>query len=451
VRPFDSGPVAAVEPALRSVRSTYHRLAAPRDSSPVRRRNFELVQLDSIAMGVIGAAGTFLPVFFVRLGAGPFAIGLLTTLPALGGLLFALPFGRLMERSGRVVAWYAIARLVATLGYAASAAVSMVVAPDLVVPVCLVVWALLALPQTIGQVSFPIVMDGAAGPLGRYDLLGRRWALMGLATAIAVALAGVVLDLVAMPVNYELVLVSGTVAGAVSYAFSSRITLDDRPRSTRSDPRPAGSSTLAAVRAHRGFLAYVTRKAVFVGGVRLVAPLLPLFYVRTLHASDAWIGLIAMAQALALVAGYIFWRRQSRKVSPRTVLLWSLAVSGAMPAALALTSSPEVVAVLSAIGAFFAAGSDLALFDEMMLRIPRDQAVMFSGLDYALVNLAGIIGPLTAALLVGFVGLEWALVAGAAVSLVGFLMFVRAGRADRAVDPAGGTMGGVTGTIPSGT
>ena len=173
----------------------------------------------------------------------------------------------------------------------------------------------------------------------------------------------------------------------------------------------------------------MTRKAVFVAGVRLVAPLLPLYYVHTLGTSDAWIGVIAMVQGLALVVGYAFWRREARRLDPRKVLLLTLAISGAIPALLALTTSPEVVAVISAVGAFFAAGSDLALFDELMGRIPRDQAVTFAGVDHALTNLAGIIAPLVAAVLVGVVGIEWALVAGAAVSLVGLGMFVRAGRA----------------------
>jgi hypothetical protein len=53
--------------------------------------------------------------------------------------------------------------------------------------------------------------------------------------------------------------------------------------------------------------------------------------------------------------------------------------------------------------------------------------VTFAGVDYAITNLAGIIAPLAGAALVGVVGLGWGLVAGAAVSMVGFAMFVRAG------------------------
>ena len=378
-------------------------------------------------MGIMGAASTFLPVFLVRLGGGALAIGILTTLPALGGLLFGVPLGRLMQRRGNVVRWYATSRFIVTWAYAGSAVIALVAAPDMVVPLCLVAWALVMLPQAIGQVAFPIVMDGAAGPQGRYDLMGRRWAIMGLGTAVAVAIAGVALDVLGMPTGYQLVLVTGTLAGVASHHWSSRIVMDadtpPPPLSANTAPLPTG----ALLRVQRPFLSFVTRKAVFVAGIRLVAPLLPLYYVHTLGASDAWIGIIAMVQGFALVAGYAFWRRQSRRMDGRRVLLWTLALSGTLPALLAGTTSPEIVAVLSAVGAFFAAGSDLALFDEFMVRIPRDQAVTFAGVDYALTNLAGIIAPLVAAVLVGVVGIEWALVAGAAVSLVGLGLFVRAG------------------------
>ncbi|MFN8623715.1 MAG: hypothetical protein U0869_23485 [Chloroflexota bacterium] len=418
--------------ALGRARAVAHRYSAPRDSSPVRRRNFEVVQLDSVAMGLTVGAATFLPVFLVRLGGGALATGILTLLPALGGLLFGVPLGRLVERRGNVIRWYSVSRLVTTWAYAASAIIAVVAAPNLVVPLCLVAWAIVMLPQTLGQVTFPIVMDGAAGPQGRVDLLGRRWALMGLASAIAVAVAGVVLDALGMPTGYELVLASGTVFGVFSYHWSMKIRLEsDRP----APPPSANTAPLPArvlLRTQRPFVSFVTRKAVFVAGVRLVAPLLPLFYVKSIHASDGWIGIIAMAQGLALVVGYTFWRKATRGMSRMSLLVWTLGISGAVPAAMALCATPEPVVVLTALGAFFAAGSDLALFDELMVRIPRDQPVTFAGVDYAVTNLAGIVAPLVGAAIVAVVDIQLGLVVGAAVSMVGLGLFVRAGRGARA-------------------
>src|SRR5205823_9675951 len=41
-----------------------------------------------------------------------FEVGLLTTLPALGGLLFAIPFGQVIQRRRNVVPWYSRSRLI---------------------------------------------------------------------------------------------------------------------------------------------------------------------------------------------------------------------------------------------------------------------------------------------------------------------------------------------------
>ena len=75
-------------------------------------------------------------------------------------------------------------------------------------------------------------------------------------------------------------------------------------------------------------MAFVTRKAVFVAGVRLVAPLLPLYYVQTMGASDAWIGVIAMAQGFALVARLHVLAPAAQRMRPRLLLLLTLAVYG---------------------------------------------------------------------------------------------------------------------------
>ena len=72
----------------------------------------------SVFIGIVNAAGTFLPVFLLRLGASANDVGLLTALPALTAFLLAIPFGRMLQARGRIVAWYSRLRLVAWASYA---------------------------------------------------------------------------------------------------------------------------------------------------------------------------------------------------------------------------------------------------------------------------------------------------------------------------------------------
>lgn len=435
----------------------WRRLMSPRTADAVTRRNYELIQADSVVSGLIIATMTFVPVFFVRSGASAFEVGLITTLPAVGGLLLAMPFGRLLERTTRLTRWWARSRLLTNAAYGALALVVAVVAPAFVIPVALAVIALSTLPQTLTQVVFPLVMDGVAGPRGRFDLLGRRWAIMGLATAVLTGLAGVMLDALPMPVNYQLLFLAGGLSGVASWWLCGRIVVGRGEASARrtgadaavtppatAEPSapPTGSATATAAtppaaRAPRGpFLGFVLRKGLYSASLRLIGPLLPLFYVRTLGASDAWIGSLAMIASLATVVGYTWWRRVARRLGGRTVLLASLLVATVAPAFVVATRSLELVTLVTIVGAFFGAGADLALFDELLARIPRDRVATASGVDSTATNLAGIVAPLLGAALAAIVGVELAIVAGAGIGLAGFALFARTGPARTAPAPA---------------
>ena len=404
--------------------------------------NAKVMRWDSVAMGVVNAASTYLPVLVARLGGSAFNIGLLTAIPAVAGFTLAIPMGQYLQRSARVITWYSLTRMLANLSYGVIALAVLLAPPEMMVPAIIAIWAIAAIPSTMGTVLFPVVMDGAAGPRGRLELMSRRWSIVGLTMAITVAIIGQFLDRIPPPANYAIAFMTFTLAGLVSYYFSRQF------RIPRVEPPPVSEHRgslaerirggLALVRSQPAFLDYSIRHLVYVAGTRLVLPLVPLYYVTVVDAPDAWIGIIATGQSLALIAGYQFWRRQSRLRGTRILLLVALTVSSLFPAALSLTNQLIVVAALAAVAAFFTAGVDLILFDELMRTVPRQYGVTFVSIDTTLVNLATIVAPLMGAALVGLASIELALQFGAFISLCGVVMFVRAARrTGSAADAAG--------------
>jgi MFS family permease len=387
--------------------------------------NYRMMRGDSVAMGAINAASTFLPVFVARLHGTAFEVGLLTAIPAVFAVLLAIPVGQVLQRRGNIVAWYSRGRLLAHLSYVAMAIVLLILPPGLAVPAVLVVWALAAIPSTIGIVSFPVVMDGAAGPRGRLELMSRRWSIMGVTTAIVVALVGVILDRLPFVPGYALVFTAFTVFGVISWWYSSHY------RVASHAPDDAAHESLWArirgmvdiVRAHPAFLSYSARQLVYVAGVRLTLPLIPLYFVRELQAPDAWIGIIATSQSLSLLVGYLFWRRQARVRGRAFMLLATLLVSSLYPVAISLTGSVLVVAVLAAAASLFSAGVDLALFDELMDRIPRQYGVTFTALDTTFANAATIVAPLLGAAIAETIGIHDALRFGSVITLLSVVLF----------------------------
>src|SRR6185436_7033404 len=135
------------------------------------------------------------------------------------------------------------------------------------VGIALAIWALASLPSTAALVAFPLVMDGAAGPGGRFDLLGRRWAIAGVTGAIAIAVFGQFLNAVTFPLNFEILLVIVSLAGVGSYLQSSRIRIPDQPVAPAPERMPPVRVRLRAlwalVSTNRPFLRFELRASVY--------------------------------------------------------------------------------------------------------------------------------------------------------------------------------------------
>ncbi len=407
------------------------RMGTPEFADPVRRANYSAVQRESAAMGIVNAAGIFLPVFLVRIGGTNLEVGLLTAIPALTGFLLAIPIGSFLQSRRNIVPWYSYSRGIAQLVYAATALAVAFAPPSALVPVILLLWFAVTIPSTLGAVAFNVVMDGAAGPRGRFDLLGRRWSIMGLTTAITIAIAGQALELIGFPMNYQLLFLVFSAAGLLASWYSIRIRVPDHPPAVR-EP---GASRREQLRGYRTtlreqplFLWFVARQWVITFGIRIASPLIPLWYIREAHAPDSWIGIIGTAQSLALLVGYYGWRRIGRRYPNRYLMVVVTLGLALYPALLVVSRDLVVITVVTAYGALIGAGFDLVLFDELMKTIPQRVAVTFSAFQTSVANLAAIIAPLAGGALADLVGIGPGLFVAAAITLMGALLFITAPR-----------------------
>ena len=317
-------------------------------------------------MGIVGASGVFLPVFLVRLGGTNLEVGLLTALPAITGFILAIPIGSFLQARRNIIPWYTGSRGVQFLVYGLTAIAVAVVPASLSVATVLVLWALFTLPSTVGAVASNGVLNDVAGPSGRYDLLSRRYGIMGLTTAITVALVGQVLQTVSFALNYELVFLGFSAAGLLACWYSIQITVPDH-EPTEHLPDAGWHERLAAfvvlLRNQPPFLLFVARLFVLTFGLSIATPLIPLWYIREANAPDAWIGIIGTAQSLALLAGYYAWRRLARRRSTRVLFITTTIGTALYPAAIVLGRDLTFVTIVIACGAFVGAGLNLVLFD----------------------------------------------------------------------------------------
>ena len=203
---------------------------------------------------------------------------------------------------------------------------------------------------------------------------------------------------------------------------------------------------------NRSFLDYETRALVVTFAAGLTAPLLPLLYVNEIGAPNSWIGIIGAAQSVGAVVGYMAARQISRGRSGFAILLPSMLVWALVPAVMASLNELLVVAVIALVGGIAIASSQLALFNELMRRVPRSHGVTFSSVDQSLQNLGLIVSPSVGGLLAATIGVRQGLVVATIVGLVGFAMFAldwRSGRKARAATTSAADTGATAAPAPT--
>jgi MFS family permease len=409
------------------------------DLIDTQERNKRYVQIDAIGVGTAGAAAPFLPVFLTRLGATPVQVGLLTSMPGVTGLILALWVGRFLQGQRNVVPWYSLSRLLVISAYALTGLAPFFVPDNVLILVVLLIWAAATLPQTMVNVGFSVVMNAVSGPEGRYELMSRRWSILGITTAITVAIAGQVLDTIGFHLNYQLVFLGLSLGGLLSYYFSSRIQIPDaeiEQSSSRGSIKSSLQEYRQLISTSPDFVSFTLKRFVYLFGITLATPLFPLYFVRQLNASDAWIGLLYTSQAAVLVVGYFFWSRLSRRKGSRFVLLATTFFVSLYPGLVALTNNQTTIFIYATVAGIFQAGIDLVFFDELMKTIPPRYSPTFVSLAQSIQYLSSILAPLVGTFLSEQIGLSSALLFSAGVRLVGFVLFAWQGRSRLRLRPS---------------
>ena len=401
-------------------------LPEPVGLTEVQGKNFRNVQIDSVGVGLANAAAPFLPVFLTRLGASSFEVGLLTAMPALTGLLLAIPIGQFLQNQRKIVPWFSVARLGVVGAYAATGLLAFLMRDRPLVLGILAIWALATIPQTMLSISFSVVMNAVAGPNHRFDLMTRRWSLMGFTTAITVFMIGQILDRLNFPINYQIVFISMSVGGLISFYYSSRIHLDDiqtHREGKRLGFRAQFKEYMQLVSKEQPFQAFVIKRFVFLTGQAMLIPILPLYLVRVVEASDSWIAAISMSQTAIVIIGYLIWVRSSRRNGTRPILIWNTLGSALFPMAVALTRDVGLITVLAGINGIFQAGLNLVFFDELMKTVPTEYSSTFVALAQGLQFFSSVLSPLVATAIGDAFGFWVALVISGVVQFAGFAMF----------------------------
>ena len=390
----------------------------------IEEQNLWNLYVDTAWFGVLnGIATTFVSVFAIRLGASNREIGWLAALPALINVFWLIPSARLIERQQRrlpIILWTG---LLQRLGYLLIALMPLFIHTRRVEAV-IILNALITLPTAIINVAITSLMADLTPIEKRARMVSIRNVLLSSVGMVVVLLGGRFLDLVPFPLNYQLLFGLGISASMLGLYYLKRIRVPDAVIA-RHQARPKELLTLRLRRfvrtviGQRDFMRFAGAIVVFHWGLYLPVPLYSIYRVRDLHASDAWVGLLATVLSAATILSYFWWSKITEKRGNRWMLIVSSLGLALYPTLTSLSPRLEPLIIASVIGGVFSASHNLSSFNFMLEVCPPEHRPSYVAIYTSLVNVTAFLAPLLGTFLADLTSVRMALLIAGGVRLIG--------------------------------
>lgn len=375
-------------------------IGRPLDAPPTPEQaaaNIRHLVWDIVWFGVlVGTTINFLQVYVVRLGASSLLVGAVTYGPALVNVFWQLPAARLMVRTGWRMRWMMISGFTHRLAYPLIALTPLLVQdgrPEITVMVLI----LQAFPVAVANTSFLSMMADAMPADRMTQIIGWRMAGLGVTTTLSTLLAGQILQRLPFPTNYQLLFMVGWIASLVSSWHISQLRVPDRP-----PQRAAGEGwlrQLGGVLRHPRFGRFLIAVGVLQLAIGMLAPLLPLYWVRRLSATDEQISILVTVASAAAVLGSLLMRRTVGRIGRSRALAVGILGFASYPLLTSLSPTVWWLMPWAALAGLFNSAITVTLFDNLVALTPETDRTNYIATFNACANVALFAGPLFACLL----------------------------------------------------
>jgi len=152
---------------------------------------------------------------------------------------------------------------------------------------------------------------------------------------------------------------------------------------------------------------------------------MPVFQVRTLGASDAWIGVLLTVQRIVQMVAFVSLSALLRQRRYRRWLWLATLGIALVPLTTALARTPAMLLIPSVLGGVFAAGITVLLTNVLLASSPDEQRPLYAALDSLVVQVTTFAAPMVGSLLADVIGIRLVLVLAALVRAAGGVAFGR--------------------------
>lgn len=345
---------------------------------------------------VWGSILSFLQVYTVRLGASSLLVSAITYGPALIAIFWQIPAGRLITRTGHRMRWVLLSGLAYRAIFLALSLVPFFVRTA-TAEVTALVWVLSALVSSISNVSFLSMMADAVPQDRLARMVALRFAAFGLTSTLTVLLAGPLLARLPVPLNYQVLFFIGFLGSMASWWHARQLHVPDPPPQT--GPQPAFRRELRGMLRYPGYFRFLVSVFVLQLALGMIAPLLPLYWVRTLGATDQQVSLVLSTVTGMMVVGSLLMRRAVNRVGREAALGFGALGYAFYPLLTSLTTSVWWLIPWAALAGLFNAAINVNLFDNLVAVTPDGERTNYMSVYNTAQNSGLFLGPLIAGLI----------------------------------------------------
>ena len=360
---------------------------------------------------LFAGALSFAGAFAIRLGATNQEVTLLSSLPALTGALVLLPAGYFLQQRRRPKNWILSGLMLYRVGTLLFALLPWMHIGGLPQgTLFVIIFTLLTFPMHVFNLGFiPLLADAIPEPQ-RADAFTARNVVQGAALALSTMLLGLWLGRVPYPVNYQVMFVFSFAVAMLSLYYLSKVKVPDAKRPAaavaraagpRQSPLRRGAAFFTAPFKVQGFARIFLNTFLFSVGLWAATPLYLIYPVRTLGASEAWLGAYGAAGSVALIAGNLVWRELISRWGEPKVLKYNVLLLGLFPLLVGSSSNLTLILVLAFLNGLISAGFNLSHFNTFLKVIPEGERHNFTALYLSLANVGAFVAPLVAVYLGG--------------------------------------------------
>ncbi len=395
-------------------------LRAPTDQ--IDANIYHLVMEVSLYGALVGTAVNLMQVYVVRLGASSLLVSAITYGPALVCILTQFPVARMLARTGKRRRWLLATSALYRLGFLVIALLPFVTRERLA-ELTVAVLMINALPFVITVTTFTGTMADAAPPDRIPQMLSWRIAGWGLTSTLATLVAAILLSRLAFPIGFQMIFLAGMAISMAGVWHLAQVVTPD-PERVRGAP-VVWYREFGPVLAYPGFGRFVLGALVVCSAYGMVMPLLPLYWVRTLGASDSEVSLAVTVYSALLVFGSLSMRRLLRRLGRERVIAFAALGYALYPLLVSFTGSIFWVMPWAAVGGLFYSAITVTLFDNMVASCPEHGREPYIAVYNMSLNIALFVGPLLASGLVAvFGGAAPGLRVAAGLSVIGAIILL---------------------------